>query len=112
MNNLIAVGVNKADKIWAGHFGIAPYYQVYNTDGEMIEKRMNPHGAGQGHKHDHGDDQPLLIKEILTDCNIFIGKQMGEESKLKLAKKLGVKTILTEKSDPQEVVNEVISKIN
>jgi len=35
---------------------------------------------------------------------------MGEESKLKLAEKLGIETILTKNSNPQEVVNEVIAK--
>ena len=110
MSNYIAVGVNKADKIWKGHFGIAPYFQVYNQDSEMVEKRINPHGAGQGHKHDHGDDQPFLIKEILHDCKIFVGKQMGEVSKLKLAQKLGIETVLTENTEPQEVVNEILKK--
>ena len=110
MNNYIAVGVNKLDKIWHGHFGISPYFLIYNVDGEMIEKRINPHGAGQGHKHEHGDDQPFLIKEILHDCKIFVGKQMGEGSKLKLAQKLGIETVLTESTEPQKVVNEILIK--
>ncbi len=108
MSSSIAVGVNKLDKVWHGHFGISPYFLIYNNDGEMIEKRINPHGAGQGHKHDHGDDQPFLIKEILHDCNIFVGKKMGEGSKLKLAQKLGVETVLTENAEPQEVVNGIL----
>ncbi len=110
MSKYIAVGVNKLGKIWHGHFGISPYFQIYNQNSEMIEKRINPHGAGQGHKHDHGDDQPFLIKEILHDCNIFVGKKMGEGSKLKLAQKLGIETVLTENTEPQEVVKEILNR--
>ena len=110
MSNYIAVGINKADKVWHGHFGISPYFQIYNREGEVIDKRINPHGVGNGHKHEHGDDQPFLIKEVLHDCKIFVGKQMGEGSKLKLSQKLGIETILTEKNDALEVVQEIIKK--
>jgi predicted Fe-Mo cluster-binding NifX family protein len=110
MSNYIAVGVNKLDKVWYGHFGVSPYFQVYNGNGEMIEKRINPHGVGQEGKHTHGDEQPLLIKEILQDCKIFVGKKMGKGSKLKLEKKLGIETILTENIEPQEVVKEFLDK--
>jgi predicted Fe-Mo cluster-binding NifX family protein len=110
MSDHIAVGVNKLEKIWHGHFGISPYFVIYDRDGELIDKRINPHGAGEKHKHNHNDDQPLLIKEILHDCTTFIGKRMGEGSKLKLAQKLGVETILTELDEPQEAVNTVLEK--
>lgn len=110
MKKYIAVAINKGDKIWAGHFGIAPYFLIFNEEGEIVDKKTNPHGAGAGHKHDHGDDQPILIKEILSECSIFVGKQMGEGSKKKLAKKLGIKTIITEKSDPQEIIKEILEK--
>jgi len=107
MNNLIAVGVNKTEKIWAGHFGQAPYYYIYNTSGELIDKRINPHGAGHGHNHD--ENQPVLIKEVLHDCKTFIGKRMGEGSKLKLAEKLGIETILTDIKEPAEAVNKFLN---
>ena len=110
MSNNIAVGINKANKIWHGHFGISPYFQIYNREAEVVDKRINPHGAGNGHKHEHDDNQPFLIKEVLYDCNIFVGKQMGEGSKLKLSQKLGIETILTDKNDATEVVKEIISK--
>ncbi len=107
--NNIAVAVNKNDKIWPGHFGIAPHYNIYDLGKNFIEKRLNPHGVGiSNHGHDHDDKQPKLIKEILHDCNVFIGKRMGEKSKLKLAQKLGVKTILTKETDPVIVVDEYL----
>ena len=112
MSNYIAVGVNKLDKVWKGHFGISPVYKIYNREGEFIEERENPQGAGNGHNHDHdhGDDQPIVIKELLNDCTTFVGKRMGEESKLKLAEKLGIETVLTENTEPQEVVKEILNK--
>lgn len=110
MSSYIAVGVNKLDKIWHGHFGISPYFIIYNRNGELIEKRINPHGAGENHKHDHNNDQPLLIKDILHDCTTFIGKKMGEGSKLKLAEKFGVETIISKLTEPQEVIEIVLKK--
>ena len=110
MSNNIAVGVGKTDKMWKGHFGISPIYKVYTREGEFIEDRTNPHGAGKGHNHDHGDDQPKVIKDLLSDCTTFIGKQMGEESKLKLAKKLGIETVLYKIDDPIEALNTFLGK--
>ena len=110
MSNFIAVGVNKLDKIWHGHFGVSPYFQIYNAGGELIEKRINPHGLGHQGKHTHGDEQHLLVKEILHDCKIFVGKKMGEGSQQKLSQKLGIETVLTEKTDPEEVVKEILNK--
>ena len=41
----IAVGVYKEEKIWIGHFEIAPYINVYSFKEDLIEKRKNPYGA-------------------------------------------------------------------
>lgn len=105
--NNIAVAVNKNDKIWPGHFGIAPHYNIYSQEKILVEKRLNPHGAGNS-SHNHDDNQPKLIKEILHDCVVYIGKRMGEKSKLKLAEKLGVTTILTKETDPVEAIEEYL----
>lgn len=112
MSNNIAVGVGKTDMMWKGHFGISPIYKIYNREGKFIEERVNPHGAGHDHNHDHdhGDDQPKVIKELLHDCSTFIGKRMGEESKLKLAKKLGIETMLYKTNDPVEALNTYLGK--
>lgn len=105
--NNIAIAVNKNDKIWPGHFGIAPHYNIYDLDKTFIEKRLNPHCA-RNSSHNHNDNQPKLIKEILQDCNVFIGKRMGEKSKLKLAEKLGVTTVLTKETDPAKAIEEYL----
>jgi predicted Fe-Mo cluster-binding NifX family protein len=106
--NNIAVAVNKNEKMWAGHFGIAPYYYVYDKNKNLLEKRVNPHASSHSH-HSHDDDnQPKMIKEILQDCNVFIGKRMGEQNKQKLAEKLGVTTILTKETDPLKALEEYL----
>ncbi|NOX65798.1 MAG: hypothetical protein GXO85_08355 [Chlorobi bacterium] len=105
----IAVAVNKNTKLWPGHFGISPYYYIYDRDRNLIEKRINPHGAGHtNHSHHDDDNQPKMIKEILNDCDVFIGKRMGEKSKQKLAEKLGVTTILTKETDPIKAIEEYL----
>ena len=110
MQNHIAIGVNKADRIWHGHFGISPFFQVYDREGELVETRINPHGVGENHKHAHDENQPRLIKEILHDCSTFIGKKMGEGSKLKLAEKLGIEPVLVEVNLPTEALNNYLGK--
>lgn len=108
IQNNIAVAVNKNNKLWPGHFGIAPYYNIYDKDKNLIEKRLNPHGTGHSH-HTHEDaNQPKLIKEILHGCNVFIGKRMGEKNKKKLAEKLGVTTFLTKETDPLKALEEYL----
>ncbi|MBU0472852.1 MAG: hypothetical protein KKF62_01680 [Bacteroidetes bacterium] len=112
MNNYIAIGIDKTGKMWKGHFGISPVYKIYNSEGKFIEDRTNPHGVSNNgkHGHDHGDDQPIVIKELLYDCKTFIGKRMGEESKLKLAQKLGIETVLLKVDDPTEALNTFLKK--
>jgi len=105
MKDNIAVAVNKNTKLWPGHFGIAPYYNIYDRNKNLIEKRLNPHGSNHSHED---DNQPKMIKEILHDCNVFIGKRMGEKSKLKLAEKLGVTTILTKETDPVKAIEDYL----
>ena len=104
----IAVAVNKIDKVWHGHFGISPFFQIYNREGELIEKRINPHGAGHS-KLDHDENKPLLIKEILDDCSVFIGKRMGEKSKKILLDKFYVETIFTDETDPEITVKSFLN---
>ena len=103
----IAVGVNKDEKtVWHGHFGISPYYFIYDYDGNFIEKRENPYSKGQHH------DEPQLIVNFLSDCNVFIGKRMGEESRKKLVEKLNIKTYLTNTKDVELAVKEFLNHNN
>ena len=104
----IAVAVNKIDKVWHGHFGISPFFQIYNREGELIENRINPQGAGHS-KLDHDENKPLLIKEILNDCSVFIGKRMGEKSKKILLDRLYVETIFTDETEPEEIVTSYLN---
>lgn len=97
----IAIAVNKNDVIWYGHFGISPYFLIYDNQGELLDKRINPHGVGNSVQH---HDNPKLIIELLNDCNIFIGKRMGNKSKNKLVEKFNIKTILTEETKPDVFV--------
>jgi len=106
--NNIAVAVNKIDKVWHDNFGISPFFQIYNSKGELIEKRINPHGAGHS-KLDHDENKPVLIKEILNDCSVFIGKRMGEKSKEILLEKFNVETIFTEETDPETTVESFLN---
>jgi len=101
----IAVGVGKDEKsIWVGHFGISPYYFIYDTEGNFLEKRVNPYSKGQHH------DDPNLIVNFLNDCKVFIAKRMGEESRKKLVQKLNIETFLTKMKSVDEAVKEYLKK--
>jgi len=97
--NFIAIAVKGNGEMWGGHFGMAPFFLIYNYDAGLIEKRENPFGAGHG-KHEHHDN-PKLIVELLKDCKIFIAKRMGAESKKKLVKNQRINPFITKKDDPQ-----------
>ncbi len=103
----IAVGVNKDEKtVWHGHFGISPYFFIYDFSGKFIEKRKNPYSRGQHH------DEPKLIVEFLSDCSVFIAKRMGEESRKKLTEKLNIKAFLTPTKDVELAVKEFLRQNN
>jgi predicted Fe-Mo cluster-binding NifX family protein len=97
----IAVGSGKDEKsLWVGHFGISPFYFVYDDEGNLIEKRVNPYSKGQHH------DDPRLIIKFLDDCKVFIAKRMGEESRKKLVTELNIETFLTKAKTVQEAIEE------
>jgi predicted Fe-Mo cluster-binding NifX family protein len=92
---LIAVGVDQNQQVWDEHFGVAPYYHIYNRSGELVEQRLNPYGpAGDKHKH-HGN--PALIVELLPECGVFIARSMGK--KQLLAEKMGVTPFITTETE-------------
>ncbi len=99
----IAVAVDEEGKVWGGHFGMAPTYFVYDRRGRFVESRSNPHGARRGQKVTHHDD-PRLIVNLLPDCDVFIGRRMGETSRKRLVQNLGVEPVLTDSRDPTEAV--------
>ncbi|MEA3309826.1 MAG: NifB/NifX family molybdenum-iron cluster-binding protein [Chloroflexota bacterium] len=89
----IAIGMHGKGQIWNGHFGMAPLYYIYAPDGELLEKRVNPYGAGGG-RHKHHDD-PDLVVDLLPECGVFIARRMGQKSKLRLRQELGIQTVIT-----------------
>jgi NitT/TauT family transport system substrate-binding protein len=99
----IAAGVTKnQQRIWAGHFGMAPFYYIYDQQGQPVEIRPNPHGAGQGQGH---HDDPRLIARLLSDCRVFIGRRFGQESQRKLAQNLGIQPFATDAKTPEEAIH-------
>ena len=96
----IALGVDADGALWNGHFGMAVYYYIYDREGKLLEKRDNPYGIKPGVKHEHHDD-PKRIVELLNDCDTFIARRMGEESRRNLVEKLSIETVLTEEKEPE-----------
>jgi predicted Fe-Mo cluster-binding NifX family protein len=104
----IAIGVDNEGRIWTGHFGIAPNYLIYDQNGQMVEQRSNPYGAGQGRKKHH--DNPRLIVDLLPDCGVFIARRMGGGSKRKLAQQLGITPVLTAEEKPEAALRAYLSR--
>jgi predicted Fe-Mo cluster-binding NifX family protein len=104
-NNKIAVAVDEDGKIWKGHFGIAPYYLIYDDEKTFAEKRQNPYGAAS-EKHTHHDNPKLIIK-FLSDCKIFVGKRMGQESRIKLKQNFGIEPFITDIADPETALEQL-----
>jgi len=98
--NHIAIGVDAQEKLWNGHFGMAAYFYIYDREGKLLEKRDNPYGVKPGIKHEHHDD-PKRIVALLHDCDTFIARRMGEQSRRNLVEKLGIETLITEEKDPE-----------
>jgi len=104
----IAVGVTQDQKrVWAGHFGMAPFYFIYDRQGQLKEIRPNPYGAGQGKGH---HDDPRLIARLLPDCGVFIGRRFGHESQQKLVQNLGVQPLATEAPTPAEAIQDFLAQ--
>ncbi|NKQ35186.1 MAG: DUF2249 domain-containing protein [Chloroflexi bacterium] len=106
----IAIGVDKERKIWTGHFGMAPIYYIYDENGEMVDQRVNPYGAGGGQKKHH--DNPQLIADLLPDCKVFIARRMGGGSKQKLVAGLGITPILTTERYPDGALRAYLAADN
>jgi hypothetical protein len=95
----IAVGVDHEGQVWKAHFGMAPWYYLFDQQGELVERRANPYER----KGKHHDD-PVRIAALLPDCGAFVARRMGEPSRRRLAESLGVNPVLTEATDPYDAV--------
>ncbi len=106
----IALGVTRdGQMVWSGHFGIAPLYLIFDPEGNLVEKRPNPYGAGQGKKWQHHDD-PELIAGLLPECDVFIARRAGEVSRRILAERLGVRVFITDAQVPEEAVEQFLGR--
>ena len=106
----IAIATDAKGRLWGGHFGTAPIFQIYAPTGELLEERPNPYGAGQGKVHEHHDD-PKLIIDLLPECRALVGRRMGEESKRKLARKFGIDAVLTTEKTPEAALQAYLSSL-
>ncbi len=102
----IAVGVDENGKIWKGHFGIAPYFYIYDANKNFVEKRINPYGTLAAGKHNHHDN-PKLIIDFLKDCNVFVAKRMGQESIIKLEQNFGIRPVIVKTESIDEALAQV-----
>lgn len=105
----IALGVDTEGSLWNGHFGMAAYYYIYDRKGNLLEKRENPYGVKPGAKHEHHDD-PKKIVALLADCDTFIARRMGEQSRRNLVEKLGIETVIAQEKEPQAALNAYLDK--
>jgi len=99
-DKLIAIGVDENSQVWRGHFGMSPRFQLYDRSGNLAEERINPYGARGSEKHAHHDN-PKLIVDLLSDCDVFIANRMGDASKQKLVQGFGIEAVLTEEKEPK-----------
>lgn len=91
----IAVGVENAETLWVDHFGMAPFFAIYDRAGTLIEMRENPYsGAGHEGKH-HGNPQQII--DLLPECGVFIAHSMG---KRKVVDNQGIQTVITSEETP------------
>ncbi len=103
----IAIAIDENGTIWKGHFGVAPTYLIFDYNKNLIEERRNPYGIGsENHSH---HDNPKLIISFLNDCNVFIGRRMGQQSRVKLGENFGITPFLTEITSPQEALINFLS---
>ena len=104
----IAVAMQNDREVQTEHFGQALRYFIYeftgNADSQKytpVEKRENPHHGR--HKHAKVEE----IEEVLGDCAVWIGSQMGKGS-MKYLPTAGITPFLTTESSPDKAVDEFV----
>jgi predicted Fe-Mo cluster-binding NifX family protein len=102
----IAVGVENAETLWADHFGMAPFFAIYDRAGTLIEMRENPYsGAGHAKKH-HG--APQQIVDLLPECGVFIAHSMGKRS---VVDENGIHTVITTEQVPLDALQAYLAEV-
>ena len=89
----------------SAHFGQAAYAAVFTIeDGQAVERELREkphHGAHHDHRHDHNGGQRQggglfrQILPVLQDCQVLIGRGMGQPAFVKL-QQAGIEPILTD----------------
>ncbi|NKQ35741.1 MAG: dinitrogenase iron-molybdenum cofactor biosynthesis protein [Chloroflexi bacterium] len=97
----------------SAHFGQAAYLAVFTVeDGQVTEREMRDkphHGADHDHHHDHNGGQHhggglfQQILPVLQDCQVLIGRGMGQPAFAKL-QQAGIEPILTDIRDVDTAV--------
>jgi hypothetical protein len=107
---LIAVGTDEAGEIWSDHFGIAPYYLLFDDTGTCIDRRCNPYATNaDGTTKHHGN--PRLIIELLKGSTTWIGKRIGEggDARRYIAEQAGIEIVPTESENAAEAVQTYVT---
>ena len=82
----IAVGTNDKKTIHRGHFGDSRYYSLYEIlNGEICGEELRENPFALGKQHEHG--QAKNIMDLLHDCQLFMGRSMGDRSLPKIVEK-------------------------
>lgn len=97
----IAVGTDDKVNLCDKHFGMSRYFIIYNVDENdnyiRIEERENPYF---GDKHKHAETEEIM--NVLSDCQVLIGKSMGKESQKKIKEEWGKIPITAKNLDTVE----------
>ncbi|BBE31186.1 hypothetical protein OSSY52_13270 [Tepiditoga spiralis] len=99
----IVIGLNENGFINKGHFGHSNEYIIFeyeNGNFTEIERRINP--LVKEHKHAKVEE----ILEIVGDCEVWVAKNMGKMSMLKLKEK-NYKPILVDTDIIEKALNKI-----
>ncbi len=92
----IAVATDDGKTVRFGHFGDAEMYYIFDyEDGvfKFVEKRINEYTDEKlGIEEHNNPEKAKLIKNLLSDCQVFVGHSMGLQNR-KLLEKRGIKMI-------------------
>lgn len=106
----LAVGATESGALWGDHFGVAPFYFLFDRNGALIEKRRNPHGGANGGKAAHHGN-PQLIVDLLPECSVWIGRQIGEggEKRRRIVEQAGIEIVSSEAREAEAAAREYLA---
>lgn len=107
--HLIAVSVDEMGQLWHGHFGMAPFYHIYDHTGTLRATRRNPYSAGPG-THTHHDN-PQLIVELLPECRVFLARRMGTHGRQRLVAEFGIVAVLTTAEELEPAIRDYLTAV-